>query len=50
MVTDHGVSDHYRKKDVRVITKRLSLFSSIVFDMKLLAILQATEGKALIKK
>ena len=38
--SDHGVCDHDLKKEIKVIAKLLSLFSAIIFDMKVLAILQ----------
>ena len=50
MIADHGISDLDNRKDIKLIEKLLSLFSVIVFDMKVVAILQVKAGKAIVKE
>ena len=50
MVPDHDLSNHDLRKEINIIAKCLSLFSVLVFDMKLLVILEATAGKTIIKE
>ena len=49
MVADHDISDHDLRNEIKMIAKLWSLFRAIVSDIKLVAKLQVTASKALIK-